>query len=255
MFQRFRLAAVQSIAVVCLFAAAPLAAHAATLTVAVAANFKAAAQDIGTAFHKQTGDTVQYAFGATGQLAGQIRNGAPFDVLLAADDTTGPKLAEAGVAGADSAFIYAQGTLVLYSTSLPVKAEGAAALKQADYTHLAIANPKTAPYGAAAVSVLQKMGLYDQVKPRIVEGGNIGQAFDFTATGNAQLGFVALSQAIAAGKGEWWTVPAADYAPIRQGAIVLKPGEGKPVVTAYLDFLRGPIARKIIEQYGYAIPR
>lgn len=253
MFQRFRHAAVCA-AAVSLLACAPIAAQAATLTVAVAANFKTAAQDIGTAFHKATGDTVQYAFGSTGQLAGQIRNGAPFDVLLAADDTTGPKLAKAGVARADSAFIYAQGALVLYSTTLPVKTDGAAALKGDGYTHLAIANPKTAPYGAAAVATLNKLGLYDQVKPRIVEGGNIGQAFDFTATGNAQLGFVALSQAIASGKGQWWTVPAGDYPPIRQGAIVLKPGEGKPVVAEYLKFLRGPEARKIIEQYGYTFP-
>lgn len=230
-------------------------AQAETLTVAVAANFKKPAEEIGAAFKAKTGDEVKYAFGATGQFAAQIRNGAPFDILLAADDTTAPALAKDGLALASSNFVYARGTLVLYSTTLPVKEQGEQILRKGDFAHVSIANPKTAPYGTAAIEAMKKMGVYDALKPKIVEGSNIGQTFDFVATGNAQAGFVALSQAIGAGKGQWWVVPQADYAPIDQSAILLKPGENKAVAKAYLDFLRGPEARTVIEKYGYTNPR
>ncbi|CQR42587.1 Molybdate-binding periplasmic protein [Thiomonas sp. CB3] len=230
-------------------------AQAETLTVAVAANFKKPAEEIGAAFKAKTGDEVKYAFGATGQFAAQIRNGAPFDILLAADDTTAPALAKDGLALASSNFVYARGTLVLYSTTLPVKEQGEQILRKGDFAHVSIANPKTAPYGTAAIEAMKKMGVYDALKPKIVEGSNIGQTFDFVATGNAQAGFVALSQAIGAGKGQWWVVPQADYAPIDQSAILLKLGENKAVAKAYLDFLRGPEARTVIEKYGYTIPR
>lgn len=230
-------------------------AQAETLTVAVAANFKKPAEEIGAAFKAKTGDEVKYAFGATGQFAAQIRNGAPFDILLAADDTTAPALAKDGLALASSNFVYARGTLVLYSTMLQVKEQGEQILRKGDFAHVSIANPKTAPYGTAAIEAMKKMGVYDALKPKIVEGSNIGQTFDFVATGNAQAGFVALSQAIGAGKGQWWVVPQADYAPIDQSAILLKPGENKAVAKAYLDFLRGPEARTVIEKYGYTIPR
>ena len=230
-------------------------AQAETLTVAVAANFKKPAEEIGAAFKAKTGDEVKYAFGATGQFAAQIRNGAPFDIILAADDTTAPALAKDGLALASSNFVYARGTLVLYSTTLPVKEQGEQILRKGDFAHVSIANPKTAPYGTAAIEAMKKMGVYDALKPKIVEGSNIGQTFDFVATGNAQAGFVALSQAIGAGKGQWWVVPQADYAPIDQSAILLKPGENKAVAKAYLDFLRGPEARTVIEKYGYTIPR
>lgn len=230
-------------------------AQAETLTVAVAANFKKPAEEIGAAFKAKTGDEVKYAFGATGQFAAQIRNGAPFDILLAADDTSAPALAKDGLALASSNFVYARGTLVLYSTTLPLKEQGEQILRKGDFAHVSIANPKTAPYGTAAIEAMKKMGVYDALKPKIVEGSNIGQTFDFVATGNAQAGFVALSQAIGAGKGQWWVVPQADYAPIDQSAILLKPGENKAVAKAYLDFLRGPEARTVIEKYGYTIPR
>ncbi|MBN8776394.1 molybdate ABC transporter substrate-binding protein [Thiomonas arsenitoxydans] len=230
-------------------------AQAETLTVAVAANFKKPAEEIGAAFKAKTGDEVKYAFGATGQFAAQIRNGAPFDILLAADDTTAPALAKDGLALVSSNFVYARGTLVLYSTTLPLKEQGEQILRKGDFAHVSIANPKTAPYGTAAIEAMKKMGVYDALKPKIVEGSNIGQTFDFVATGNAQAGFVALSQAIGAGKGQWWVVPQADYAPIDQSAILLKPGENKAVAKAYLDFLRGPEARTVIEKYGYTIPR
>jgi molybdate transport system substrate-binding protein len=239
----------------CSAALLPASAQAATVSVAVAANFKKAAEEIGAAFQAKTGDSAQYAFGATGQFAAQIRNGAPFEVLLAADDTTAPALARDGFAQADSNFVYARGTLVLYSLTLPVQADGEAALRKGDFAYIAVADPKTAPYGAAGVATLHKLGLYDGLAARIVQGSNIGQTFDFVATGNAQLGFVALSQAIGSGKGQWWVVPQADYAPINQSAIVLKPGAADPAAKAYLDFLRGPEARAVMEKYGYAVPQ
>lgn len=232
----------------------PLAALADTVSVAVAANFKKAAEEIGAAFQKKTGHTVQYAFGATGQFAVQIRNGAPFDVLLAADDTTAPKLARDGLADTASGFTYARGALVLYSVALPVKDQAEAILRKGDFAHIAIADPKVAPYGAAAMDALRKLGLLDALAPKIVQGANIGQTFDFVATQNAQLGFVALSQAIGSGKGQWWTVPQADYPPIDQSAIQLKHGAANPAARAYLEFLRGPEARAVIEKYGYTLP-
>ena len=236
--------------------AALTSAHAESLTVAVAANFKKPAEEVGAAFKAKTGVDVKYAFGATGQFAAQIRNGAPFDILLAADDTTAPALAKDGFAVASSNFVYARGTLILYSTTLPVKEQGEQILRKGDFAHVSIANPKTAPYGAAAIEAMQKMGVYDAIKPKIVEGSNIGQTFDFVATGNAQVGFVALSQGIGAGKGQWWVVPQSDYAPIDQSGIVLKPGADKPAAKAYLDFLRtSPEARAVIAKYGYSIPK
>lgn len=233
-------------------AAAP--AMAGTITVAVAANFKQAAAEIGQAFEAASGNKVQYAFGATGAFAAQIRNGAPFDVLLAADDTTGPKLAAQGFGDAASGFVYARGTLVLYSTQAPLD-DGAAALRKGDFAHLAIADPKTAPYGAAAVEAMQHLNVYSALQGRLVQGSNIGQTFDFVKTGNAQLGFVALSQAIAAGKGHWWVVPQADYKPINQSALLLKHGQGNAVAAAYLHFLRGPQAAAVMRKYGYAVPQ
>lgn len=235
--------------------AAPIAAHASTVTVAVAANFKKAAGEIGAAFTKATGDEVQYAFGATGNFAVQIRNGAPFDVLLAADDTTPRKLADEGLAQADSGFVYARGALVLYSATLPVAADGDRVLRDGRVSHLAVANPKIAPYGAAAMEVIRHLGLADALAPKIVQGANIGQTFDFVGSGNAEAGFVALSQAKSAGHGQWWVVPQADYAPIEQGAILLKPGESNPAAKAYLTFLRGPQAQAVIEKYGYTVPK
>lgn len=241
--------------VLCLPFALMTSARAEAITVAVAANFKKPAEEIGVAFKAQSGVEVKYAFGATGQFAAQIRNGAPFDILLAADDTTAPALAKDGLAVASSNFVYARGTLVLYSATLPVKVQGEQILRKGDFAHISIANPKTAPYGAAAIDAMKKMGVYDALKPKIVEGSNIGQTFDFVATGNAQAGFVALSQAIGAGKGQWWPVPQVDYAPIDQSAIILKPGTDKADVKAYLQFLRGPAARAVIEKYGYTIPQ
>ena len=194
--------------------------------VAVAANFTAPMQAIAPAFEKATGHKLLASFGATGQFYAQINNGAPFDVLLAADDTTPARLEREGATVPGSRFTYAMGTLVLWSAQPGyVDAQGAA-LKTGDFKHLALANPKLAPYGLAATQVLDKLGLTAQLQPRFVQGENIAQTFQFVATGNAPLGFVALSQVMEDGKirkGSAWQVPASLHDPIRQDAVLLLP--------------------------------
>ena len=224
--------------------------------VAVAANFVAPMQKIAAEFEKDTGYKAQLAFGATGKFYAQIRNGAPFEILLAADDTTPEKLEKEGAGVAGSRFTYAIGTLVLWSAQPGyVDAQGAV-LKTGDFKHLAIANPKVAPYGAAALQVLDQLGATAAVQPRLVQGENIAQTFQFVATGNAQLGFVALSQVMADGKirsGSAWQVPASLHDPIRQDAVLLTPGKDSTAAAALLAYLRGDKARAIIRSYGYGL--
>ncbi|WP_158970722.1 molybdate ABC transporter substrate-binding protein [Chachezhania sediminis] len=222
-------------------------------TVAVAANFTAAAQEIGTAFQNATDHSVTFTFGSTGQLYTQITQAAPFDVFLAADQVR-PELAETdGFAVPGSRFTYAEGQLVLWSAD-PAAIDGTAkVLESPALTHVAIANPATAPYGAAAVEVLQALNLYDALLPKLVEGKSISQTHQFVATGNAQVGFVALSQVIKDDSGSDWLVPAAMYKPIRQDAVLLKMAEGNEAAAAFIDFLQGPEARAIIESYGYRV--
>src|SRR5690606_7003570 len=193
-------------------------AHAADTKVAVAANFTEAAKDIATAFTEATGHTAILSFGATGQLYTQIIQGAPFEVFLAADDER-PALAVSEGHGVDgSVFTYAIGQLVLYSAE-PQRVNEAETLKANDFERLAIANPETAPYGAAAVETLQALGVYEQLKPKIVQGQSIAQAYQFVQTGNAQLGLVALGQVARSQEGSRWIVPQSLYTPIRQDAV------------------------------------
>ena len=229
-------------------------AQADTVPVAVAANFTAPMQKIAAAFEADTGHKAELSFGATGKFYAQITNGAPFQILLSADDTTPAKLEKEGKAVANSRFTYAIGTLVLWSAQPGyVDAQGAV-LKTGDFKHIAIANPKLAPYGLAAMQTLDKLGLAAQVQPRVVTGENIGQTYQFAASGNAQLGFVALSQVMENGQlreGSAWVVPATMHAPIRQDAIVLQRGEGNPAADALMQYLRGEKARAVIRAYGY----
>ena len=223
--------------------------------VAVAANFTAPIQAIAKAFEKDTGHRLVTAFGATGQFYAQIKNGAPFEVFLAADDTTPAKLEAEGDTVKGSRFTYAIGTLALWSAKDDyVDAEGNV-LKQNQYQHLAIANPKAAPYGLAATQVLQKLNLTDATRAKLVEGQNITQAYQFVATGNAELGFVALSQIYQEGKitrGSAWVVPAALHEPIRQDAVILAKGKDNPAAQALVDYLKGPKAAAVIAAYGYS---
>lgn len=224
--------------------------------VAVAANFTAPMQAIAPAFEQATGHRLVASFGATGQFYAQIQNGAPFDVFLSADDTTPAKLEQEGNSVPGSRFTYAIGSLVLWSAN-PNYLDGSdAALKAGQFKHLSIANPKAAPYGLAATQVLAKLGLSEAVKGKLVEGQNITQAHQFVSTGNAELGFVALSQVYQDGKlssGSAWIVPEAMYDPIRQDALILKPGANNPAAAALVEYLKGPEAAKVIESFGYKL--
>jgi molybdate transport system substrate-binding protein len=231
-------------------------ASAAEVQVAVAANFTAPIQAIAKDFEKDTGHKLIAAYGATGQFYTQIKNGAPFEVFLSADDTTPAKLEKEGDAVPGSRFTYAIGTLVLWSAQDGYVDAKGEVLKANQYKHLSIANPKTAPYGLAATQVLDKLGLTQAVKPKLVEGQNITQALQFVSSGNAELGFVALSQVYKDGKitnGSAWIVPADMHEPIRQDALILKKGEANPAAKALVDYLKGPKAAEVIKSYGYAL--
>jgi len=224
--------------------------------VAVAANFTAPIQAIAKVFEKDTGHKVIAAYGATGQFYTQIKNGAPFEVFLAADDTTPIKLEKEGDIVPGSRFTYAIGTLALWSAKEGYINGTDEVLKQNQFKHVSIANPKAAPYGLAATQVLAKLGLTDKVKDKIVEGQNITQAYQFVSTGNAELGFVALSQIYKDGKiseGSAWQVPEDMHDPIKQDAVILKKGENNPAAKALVDYLKGPKAAAIIKSYGYQL--
>ena len=222
--------------------------------VAVAANFTAPIQAIASDFEKDTGHKLIAAYGATGQFYTQIKNGAPFEVFLAADDSTPEKLEKEGDIVPGSRFTYAVGTLALWSAKDGYIDGTDKTLIGNQYKHLSIANPKAAPYGLAATQVLAKLDLTDKVKNKIVEGQNITQAYQFVSTGNAELGFVALSQICKDGKvssGSAWIVPEAMHDPIRQDAVILKKGENNPAAKALAEYLKGPKATAIIKSYGY----
>jgi molybdate transport system substrate-binding protein len=225
--------------------------------VAVAANFTAPMQQIAAQFEKDSGHKAVLSFGATGKFYAQIVNGAPFELLLAADDETPARLEKEGQGVAGSRFTYAIGKLVLWSAD-PALVDGKGeVLKTGNFKHLAIANPKTAPYGAAAVETLSKLGLLASLQPRFVQGENISQTQQFIVTGNAELGFIALSQVIKDGKigaGSAWTVPANLYEPIRQDAVQLAKGKDKPAAAALLAYLKGDKAKAIIKTFGYELP-
>ena len=229
-------------------------AHAESVQVAVAANFTAPMQKIAGDFEKDTGHKVQAIFGATGKFYAQIQNGAPFEVLLTADEETVLKLEKEGAAVPGSQFTYAIGRLVLWSAKPGYVDDKGEVLKKGGFAHLSIANPKTAPYGAAGLDVLKKLGLLDAIQPKIVQGENIAQAYQFVATGNAELGFVALSQVFRDGKlteGSAWMVPASLHAPIRQDAVLLDKGKANPAAAALLKYLKGDKARAVIRSFGY----
>jgi molybdate transport system substrate-binding protein len=218
--------------------------------VAVAANFTDAVKEIAAAFKKRTGHEAVLSFGSTGQLYTQITQDAPFQIFLAADAARPRKAVDEGLGVADSRFTYAIGKLVLWSKT-PGLVKGEETLRKGAFTKLSIANPTAAPYGEAAIETLQALKLYDGLKPKIVQGNNISQTFQFIDTGNAELGFIALSQIADNDSGSRWMVPQTLYTPIRQDAVLLKKGAGNEAATAFISFLKGPEARTIIEKYGY----
>jgi molybdate transport system substrate-binding protein len=225
---------------------------AAETQVAVAANFTEPAKEIAAAFAAATGHKALLSFGSSGQFYAQMAHGAPYEVFLSADAERPKKAEQDGLGVPGTRFTYAVGKLVLYSKT-PGLADGGAALKAGRFAKLAVADPASAPYGAAAVQTLQKLGIYDAVKPKIVTGASITQTYQFVATGAADLGFVALSQVINQADGSRWLVPAASYAPIDQQAILLFTGAKNPAAKAFIEFLKGPQARAVIKRYGYEV--
>jgi molybdate transport system substrate-binding protein len=222
--------------------------------VAVASNFTAPMKEIAALFEKDTGHKALLAFGGSGKFYAQIKHGAPFEVLLSADDEIPGKLAREGAALGASQFTYARGRLVLWSANPALVDARAEVLRRGAFDHIAVANPKLAPYGAAAVEVMQALGVHAALQARLVTGENIGQTFQFVKSGNAALGFVALSQVSRHGRigeGSAWVVPADLYRPIRQDAIMLKAGQGKPAAAALMKYLQGDKARAVIRAYGY----
>ncbi len=233
---------------------APL--HAAEVSVAVAANFAAPMQKIAQAFEQDTGHKAVLSFGSTGMLYAQIRKGAPYQILLAADEETPNKLEKEGLGVAGSRFTYATGKLVLWSKQPGFVDDKGDVLRTAKFERIAIANPKLAPYGAAAMETMSKLAILQQLQARIVQGDNIAQTYQFVATENAQLGFVALSQVFVDGKmaqGSGWIVPASAHAPIRQDAILLTKGQDSAAAAALMQYLRGERAKSLIRSYGYEL--
>ena len=230
------------------------AAHAAEAQVAVAANFAEPIKAIAAVLEKTTGHTLKISTGASGAFYTQIKNGAPFDVFLSADNERPEMLEKDGLAQPGTRFTYANGKLVLWSVR-PGRVDGqGAVLKAADLGKVAFANPKTAPYGAAALQVLDKLGLKDALAPKLVQGESIGQTFNFVKTGNADVGFVAMSQVLEGGQlkeGSMWVVPQASYDPIRQDAVLLKKGAGNEAAKALLQLLQSPNIKDLIRSYGY----
>lgn len=248
--------AFRKLAVFVALAGASLSARAEEISVAVAANFTAPMQKIAAEFEKATGHKAQLVTGSTGKFYAQIKSGAPFQLLLAADDETPAKLVKEGDGVPGSQFTYAVGKLVLWSPTPGFVDDKGEVLKAGKFAHLALANPKLAPYGFAATETLKALGLADALQPRLVIGESITQAQQFVVSGNAELGFIAFSQIHKDGKlidGSYWLVPAKHYTPIRQDAVVLAKGKGSAAVEALAGFLKSDKARAIIKSYGYEL--
>lgn len=227
-------------------------AQAATVSVAVAANFADAVKAIGVSFKAETGNELSVSSGATGGLYTQISQGAPFEVFLSADSKTAKKAVAGGFGVAGTEFTYAVGKLVLFSTDARL-VTGPETLRAGTFHKLAIANPKTAPYGAAAVEAMQKLGVGEALAPKLVTGESIAQTYQFVDSGNAELGFVALSQVIKRTDGSRWLVPQEDYAPITQDAVLLAPGKASAAARGFLAYLRSAEAVTIIQSFGYDV--
>lgn len=224
--------------------------------VAVAANFSEPIKAIAAALEKNTGHQLKVTLGATGKFYAQIKNGAPFDVLLAANTETPAALEQDGLTQPGSRFTYATGQLVLWSAQAHLVDARGEVLRHNTVRKIAYAAPKVAPYGAAAVQVMKSLGLQASLAPKLVQGESIGQAFNFVATGNAEMGFVALSQVLVGGQlksGSMWEIPQSLYAPIRQDAVLLRHGANNPGAQALMTLLKSPDIQALIRSYGYAL--
>ncbi|MCB1907624.1 MAG: molybdate ABC transporter substrate-binding protein [Rhodocyclaceae bacterium] len=238
--------------------AASLGAHAGEVLVAVAANFTAPMKEIAASFEGATGHRARLAFGSTGKLYAQIRNGAPFEVLLAADSETPAQLEALGLTVAGTRSSYAIGRLALWSPD-PARVDAAGrVLADGSIRRLALANPQLAPYGRAAEQTLRALGLWQSLRARLVLAESISQSYQFIASGNVPLGFVALSQIVRGGalqSGSAWRVPDDLFGPLRQDLVLLRPGEHSPAAAALLRFMASPDAHRVLRDYGYEVPR
>jgi molybdate transport system substrate-binding protein len=246
-----------SFLLVCFFLSCGYA-QADTVLVAVAANFTKPMTEIAAEFEKTTGHTAKLSFGSSGKFVSQLENGAPFDVFLSADDKSPLKLEQSGLGLASSRFTYAIGKLVLWSNTAGYVDVQGEVLNNANFKHIALADPKLAPYGAAAIEFLKNKGLLEKLQPLFVQGENISQTQEFISTGNAELGFVALAQVCENGKivsGSAWVIPEDLYNPIRQDAILLKSAEAKPAALALVAYLKSEPALAIIQKYGYELAK
>ena len=230
----------------------------ATVLVAVAANFSKPMTEIVSQFEKATGHSAKLSFGSSGKFVSQLENGGPFEVLLSADEKGPEKLEQAGLTVPNSRFVYALGKLVLWSATPNFVDDKGKILMTSNFKHLALADPKVAPYGAAAIDVLKKMNLLEKLQPLFVQGENIAQTYQFISTANAELGFLALSQVIKNGKivgGSSWIIPDNLHAPIRQGAVLMKIGAENPAARALLAYLKSIPALAIIKKHGYDLAK
>ena len=225
-----------------------------TVNIAVAANFTEPAKEIAALFKQKTGQDAILSFGSSGQFYTQITQDAPFQIMLSADDERPKKLISDSLGVAGSAFTYAIGKLVLWSKTADF-VKGEATLKAGAFSKISIANPAAAPYGAAAIEAMKALNVYETLKPKIVQGGSIAQAFQFIDTGNAELGFIALSQLAGNNAGSRWIVSQSLYRRIAQDAVLLKKGAANEAATGFLTFLKGPEARAVIEKFGYEIAK
>ena len=246
------------VVVVCLvlWSAGSAFADAAIVRIAVAANFANPMKMLANQFEKETGNKVLQSVGATAKLYAQIRSGAPFDIFLAADEATAERLERENAIVSGSRFTYATGRLVLWSAQANAVDAKGDVLKSGRFRHLAIAAPKLAPYGSAALQTLNQLGLEERLKPKLVQGESIGQTYSFVASGNAELGFVALSQVYENGqiqRGSGWIVPSTLHTPLRQDAVLLTQARGNPAAKDFLAFLRTNDAKSVIRSFGYSI--
>jgi molybdate transport system substrate-binding protein len=246
------------LACICAFAAAP--ARAGEVTVAAAADLTFAFEDATAKFHQETGDTVRLSYGSSGNFFSQIKNGAPYDIFFSADVDYPRKLEAEGLTEPGTLYEYAAGKIVIWVTSnskLPID-QGLKVLLDPGIHKIAVANPQHAPYGRAAVAALHHMGIYDQVKSKLVLGENISQTAQFVASGNADVGIIALSLALAPAmkaRGHYFVIPSDEYPPLIQAAVILKTSHHKDLAQQFLNFLKQPAGIALMERYGFALPR
>ncbi len=224
------------------------------LRVAVASNFSETIKYLSEKFESRTDHKIKLIFGSTGRHYAQIKNGAPFDIFFAADSKRPQRLEKEGLTSAGSRFTYARGKLVLWSPDERLIDADAQVLEQANFDHLSIANPKLAPYGKAAQDFLQSRKLWKPLMKKTVRGENIGQAFHFVNSGNAELGLVAYSQVKHPDKdikGSFWEVPTSLYSPIEQQAVMLKDSRA---ANDFLDYIKSDEAKQLIRRFGYEAP-